>query len=383
MSAYKGPDGQEDMPYVLMVDPVTTTRNVKFAMLADYAPMDSEFASLLTAVRSGLLRVASADESYDCVLLQGPAGFAIESALGAFCPARRKKTLVICNGADGEHVARSLERMGRPVVRLTYREQTMPRADDVARELNADRNISHVWLAHVETSSGMLNPLAEIAHEVKSRGRVMMLDATASFGGMTLDVVRDQVDILVSTASGCLCGVPGISFIISKLDHLQTAAGQSHSAVLDLHHIWTTQREFGQFPQVPPTHALMALRAALRELDEEGGMFGRSTRFARNAETLRERLKAMGFTMVVTDADASPIVQAVLAPRAATFNFKRFYAALRERGFAIMPGKLTQRASFRIGCIGPFDDKVMQQVVVAMEQVLNTMDVRSLAPGET
>jgi 2-aminoethylphosphonate-pyruvate transaminase len=267
-------------------------------------------------------------------------------------------------------------------VRLTYREQSMPRAADVARELDADRNISHVWMAHVETSSGMLNPLAEIAQEVRSRGRVMMLDATASFGGMMLDVLRDQVDVLISTASGCLGGVPGVSFIIGKTEYLQGTSGQSHSPVLDLHHVWTTQKDRGHFSQVPPTHALVALRAALAELDEEGGMFGRSTRFAHNAETLRERLKAMGFTLVVADADASPVVQAVLAPRAATFNFTRFYAALRDKGFAIMPGKLGQRESFRIGCVGPFDDKVMQQVVVAMEQVLNSMDVRSLAPGD-
>jgi 2-aminoethylphosphonate-pyruvate transaminase len=382
MSAYKGPDGQEDMPYLLMVDPVTTSRNVKFAMLADYAPRDGEFQSLLDSVRNGLMQVACADDSFECVLMQGPAAFAIEAALGTFCPSRRKKTLVVCNGADGEAAARTLEAMDRPVVRLTYREDSMPRGSDVAKELDADRNISHVWLVHVETSSGMLTPLAEIAEVVKARNRVMMLDATASFGGMLLDVVNDRVDVMVSTASSCLGGVPGVSFVISKTEQLQSSAGQSHSSVLDLYQTWNAQKERGHFPHVPPTHALVALRAALRELLDEGGMFGRSTRFARNAETLRERLKAMGFTLVLPDVEASPIVQAVFAPRSATYNFTRFYIALRDKGFAIMPGNLTQRASFRIGCIGPFDDRVMQQAVAATEQVLNTMDVRSLAPGE-
>jgi 2-aminoethylphosphonate-pyruvate transaminase len=382
MSAYKGPDGQEDMPYLLMVDPVTTTRNVKFSMLADYAPRDSEFSTLLAAVKSALLQVVSADASFDCVLLQGPSAFAIEAALASFSPPRRKKTLVICNGADAENAAQTLEAMGRPVVRLTYRETSMPRASDVAKTLDEDRNITHVWLTHIETATGMLNPLADIAEVVKAKGRVMMLDATASFGGVAMNILDDNIDVLVSTASSCLGSIPGVSFVIGKTEQLQTAAGQSHSRVLDLHRQWTTQQQQGHFNNTPPTHALAALRAALRELDDDGGVTGRSKRFFRNAETLRERLKAMGFSLLLADVEASPVVQTVLAPKSATFNYTRFYDSLRDQGFAIMPGKLGQRASFRIGCIGPFDERLMQQVVIAIEQVLNAMDVRSLAPGD-
>jgi 2-aminoethylphosphonate-pyruvate transaminase len=382
MSAYKGPDGQEDMPHLLTVDPVTTTRNLKFSMLADYAPRDNEFSTLLAAVRNSLLRVAGADASFGCVLLQGPAAFAIEAALASFCPTRRKKTLVICNGADGEDAAKTLEAMGRPLVRLTYRETSMPRASDVAKTLDEDRNITHVWLAHIETATGFLNPLSDIAQVVKAKGRIMMLDATASFGGVAIDMLNDNIDVLVSTASSCLGSIPGVSFVIGKTEQLQFAAGQSHSRVLDLHSQWTTQHEHGHFNNTPPTHALAALRTALRELDDDGGVTGRSQRFSRNAETLRERLKAMGFSLLLADVEASPVLQTVLAPKSATFDYTRFYDSLREQGFAIMPGRLGQRASFRIGCIGPFDERLMPQVVVAIEQVLNAMDVRSLAPGD-
>lgn len=382
MSAYKGPDGQEDMPHLLMVDPVTTTRNVKFSMLADYAPRDSEFSILLSAVQSALLRVAGADASYNCVMLQGPSAFAVEAALASFCPPRRKKTLVICNGSDGESAAQTLEALGRPVVRLTYRETSMPRASDIAKTLDEDRSISHVWLAHIETATGMLNPLADIAQVVKAKGRIMMLDATASFGGVALNMLGDNIDVLVSTASSCLGSIPGVSFVISKTEQLQTAAGQSHSPVLDLHRQWMEQHEHGHFRNTPASHSLVALREALRELDDEGGVTGRSQRFSRNGETLRERLKAMGFSLLLADVEASPVVQTVLAPKSATFNYTRFYDSLRDQGFAIMPGQLSQRASFRIGCIGPFDERLMQQVVVSIEQVLNAMDVRSLAPGD-
>jgi 2-aminoethylphosphonate-pyruvate transaminase len=82
------------------------------------------------------------------------------------------------------------------------------------------------------------------------------------------------------------------------------------------------------------------------------------------------------------DAYASPVVQTILSPRVVTFDFKRFYEALHGRGFAIAPGHLVQRQSFRIGCMGKVDEKVMQQLVLAIEDVLYAMDVRSFAPGD-
>jgi 2-aminoethylphosphonate-pyruvate transaminase len=267
-------------------------------------------------------------------------------------------------------------------VRLSYRETTMPRASDVAKNLDEDRNISHVWLAHVETSTGMLNPVQDIAQVVKAKGRIMMLDATASFGGIPLHMVKDHIDILVSTANRCLESVPGITFILARRDLLETSAGQSHSQALDLNAEWLNEKMTDQFRFMPPTHVIMALHEALRELEAEGGVGPRNQRYQRNAETLRQRMKALGFSLLLADVEASPVVQTILAPRSATFDFSRFYHALSDMGFAVAAGRLPQRPSFRIGCIGHLNEKVMQQAVVAIENVMHDMDVRSFAPGD-
>ncbi len=382
MSAYKGPNGQEDMPYLLTAGPVTTSRSVKIAMLADYDADDDEFIAVTRFIRSELPRMAGGVETHDCVLLQGSGTYAQEAALAAFCPERRKKTLVICNGSDGEHAASTLERMGRALVRLTYRETTMPRASDVAKVLDEDRSISHVWLAHVETSSGMLNPFRDIAQVVHARGRVMMLDATSSFGGILLNVVEDHVSVLVSTVEACLESVPGISFILARPELLEASVGQSHGNAHALTAEWFNQKSTDQFRHTPPTHTIIALQEALRELAVEGGVMRRSQRYLRNAETVRERMKALGFTLLLSDVEASPIIQSILAPRAATYDFKRFHDALRQKGFSIAAGKLAQRASFRVGNIGGVNEKIMQQLVAAIEDVMHAMDVRSFAPGD-
>jgi 2-aminoethylphosphonate-pyruvate transaminase len=101
-------------------------------------------------------------------------------------------------------------------------------------ELEEDRNISHVWLIHCETTSGIVNPLADLAKAVKSRGRIFMVDAMSSFGAIDLNMVRDDIDVMVSSSNKCIEGIPGFSYVLVKKELLLAAEGQSHSVVLDL-----------------------------------------------------------------------------------------------------------------------------------------------------
>ena len=382
MSAYKGPDGQEDMPYLLTPGPVTTSRGVKFAMLADYGPEDPDFIASVRFIRNQLTRIAGGGD-ISCVLLQGSGLFAIEATIGSLCPARRKKTLVVVNGAEGEQVAQIMERIDRSCVRLTYRDNAVAKAPDIEKALNGDKSISHVWLTHCETSTGMLNPLAEIAAVTKRLERSLIVDARATFGGITIDMEELGIETLIAQSDACLECVPGLAMVLARRSALEAAKDQSHSHLLDVYTQWQAQESGQGFQSTPPTHAIMALREALHDLENGGGVQGRAPRYRKNAEVLRDRLKAMGLHLLLQDAEASPIVQTVLAPRAATFEFKRFQEALHSRGFAIAPGALGNHTTFRVGCIGPFDDRLMQQLASSMEDILNDMDVRSFAPADS
>ncbi len=379
---FEGPDGQEDMPYLLTPGPLTTSRTVKLAALADWGSRDVEFRILVKEIRDGLKHLAHCDAGFECVIMQGSGTFAIEAALGSFCPAKRKKTLVVANGAYGDRAAQILERIGRPHIKIDKGDSKSPTASEVAAALDGDKNISHVWIIHCETTSGIVNPIAEIAREVKSRGRVFMVDAMSSFGALPLNMVEDNIDVMVSSSNKCIEGIPGFSYVICKKEHLLQAEGQSHSIVLDLFEQWKGLEASGQFRYTPPTHALVAFRQAMRELDDEGGVAARHARYQRNADVLLTRLRAMGFIPLLNDNEMGPIIQTILSPADANFDFEKFYNGLRERGFAIYPGKLTKRPSFRIGTIGQLSEKVMMQVVVAIEQVMNEMDVRDFAPAK-
>lgn len=382
MTSFHGPEGQEDMPYLLTPGPLTTSRTVKMALMADWGSRDVEFRQVVREIREELLKLAGCDHSYECVLMQGSGTFAIEAALGSLTPAKRKKTLILANGAYGERAAQILEKLGRNHVKISKSDTTQLSAKHITKPLEDDLAISHVWVVHCETTSGIVNPLSELAKEAKDRDCVFMVDAMSSFGALDINMKRDDIDVMVSSSNKCIEGVPGFSYVLVKKSLLVASEGNSHSVVLDLFDQWKGLEGNGQFRFTPPTHALVAFRQALRELESEGGIAAREVRYKRNAEVLVKGLDALGISPLLDDHSSGPIIQTFLSPRDANFKFDIFYDGLRAKGFAIYPGKLTKRDSFRIGTIGRLDEAVMERVVKAIGEVLKDMKVRDCAPLE-
>lgn len=382
MTSFHGPEGQEDMPYLLTPGPLTTSRTVKMALMADWGSRDVEFRQVVREIREELLKLAGCDNSYECVLMQGSGTFAIEAALGSLTPAKRKKTLVLANGAYGERAAQILEKLGRNHVKISKSDTTQLSAKHITKPLEDDLAISHVWVVHCETTSGIVNPLSVLAKEAKDRDCVFMVDAMSSFGALDINMKRDDIDVMVSSSNKCIEGVPGFSYVLVKKSLLVASEGNSHSVVLDLFDQWKGLEGNGQFRFTPPTHALVAFRQALRELESEGGIAAREVRYKRNAEVLVKGLDALGISPLLDDHSSGPIIQTFLSPRDANFKFDNFYDGLRAKGFAIYPGKLTKRDSFRIGTIGRLDEAVMERVVKAIGEVLKDMKVRDCAPLE-
>jgi 2-aminoethylphosphonate-pyruvate transaminase len=378
--SFKGPDGQEDMPYLLTPGPLTTSRTVKLALLADWGSRDTEFRQVVHEIRAELLRLAGCDDTYECVIMQGSGTFAIEAALGCFAPAKRKKTLVVANGAYGRRAAKILDHIGRANILISKGDTTQLSVSHIAKTLEEDRTISHVWLIHCETTSGIVNPLGDLAQAAKQAGKIFMVDAMSSFGGIHVDMVRDGIDVLVSSSNKCIEGIPGFSYVLVKRELLKASQGQCHSVVLDLYEQWKGLEANGQFRFTPPTHALVAFRQALRELEDEGGVTARNARYARNAEVVVKGLGELGIQPLLSGNESGPIIQTFLTPGDPNFKFDVFYDELRKRGFAIYPGKLTKRESFRIGTIGRLDADVMVRVVAAIKDVLRDMNVRDMAP---
>ncbi len=381
-AAFKGPQGQEDMPYLLTPGPLTTSRTVKHAMLADWGSRDIEFRHLVADIRKRLLHLAGAGQGYECVLMQGSGTFAIEATLGSFAPTkqRRLKTLVVVNGAYGERCVKILDRLGRSQISLDVGDSQAPSPEEVGKIIDSDQKIVAVFIVHCETTSGIVNPLPELAAAVKSRGKLLIVDAMSSFGAIPLDMTAMDIDVMVSSSNKCIEGVPGFGYAICRRALLEGSKGHAHSLALDLHDQWQAMEKNGQFRFTPPTHALAAFHQALIEHAQEGGVEARGRRYWRNREVLVSAMRELGFDTLLTDEQSGPIIQTFLTPADPLFSFEPFYEALRLRGFAIYPGKLTQQDTFRIGTIGQLDETVMRAAVAAIRDVLSEMGVTSGAP---
>jgi 2-aminoethylphosphonate-pyruvate transaminase len=382
MKQFTGPDGQEDMPYLLTMGPITTSRDVKFAMLADWGAEDAEFAALVHSNLRNLKTLAGCDSSYECVILPGHSAAGNEAALGTFTPAKRRKTLIISNGPSAPHAQQIMQHIGRNHVVLEGVEGAALDLERLRETLEIDRNISHVWLTHCDAATGLVHPLFDIACIVKNNDRTLMVDARASFGAVPINMLINKIDVMVAGPDACLEAVPGVSLVFAKRDLLMAAEGACHSHSLDLFAQWQSFEATGHYRFSPPTHAMAALQQALRELDSEGGVAGREKRYRAIADAFRERMRALGFSLFLTAADHNMSVQTVLAPADEKFAFKTFQQKLRSRGFVVAHGSLTGVDSFRVGLMGQVDEKLITQLIAAIEIVMEDMGVRSFAPAK-
>lgn len=362
-------------PLLLTPGPLTTSRTVKEAMLRDWGARDAEFLAMNRRVHARLVELAGGEGTHAAVLLQGSGTFAVEAMIGTLVP-RDGRVLILVNGVYGHRMARIARLLGRAHVTLETAEDAAPDPDAVAAALAADPAITHVAMVYCETTSGILNPLAEVAGVVAESGRRLLVDAMSAFGALPCDARQIRYDALASSFNKCLEGVPGAAFVICRRSALEAAAGNAHSLALDLHDQWAYMQKTGQWRFTAPTHVIAAFDRALAEHAAEGGVEGRRARYQRNCQVLVSGMREMGFATLLPDGLQAPIIVTFRMPADPQFDFGAFYEKLRRQGYVIYPGRLTATDSFRIGCIGRLDEADMRGALGAIRRALDEMGVR-------
>jgi 2-aminoethylphosphonate-pyruvate transaminase len=368
-------------PILLTPGPLTTSLRTKQAMLNDWGSWDAAFNAITASLRSDLVDIVHGAGDCTCVPLQGSGTFSVEAAIGTLVP-RAGRVLVPDNGAYCARIVRICRTLGRAVVDLVLPEDQPVTGTAVAAALDADPGITHVALVHCETGAGVLNDLASVAAVCAARGKGLIVDAMSSFGAIPIDARATPFDALVAASGKCLEGVPGMGFVIARKAVLEARAGNAHSLAMDLHDQYAYMEKTTQWRYTPPTHVVAALRAAVDQFKEEGGQPARLARYARNCEALVAGMAARGFRTFVPPAAQAPIIVTFHAPADPAYDFRKFYARTRERGYILYPGKLTQVETFRVGCIGAIDDNEMRNVVSAVARTLDDMGIVQVAPAD-
>ncbi|HJB35959.1 MAG TPA: 2-aminoethylphosphonate--pyruvate transaminase [Candidatus Blautia merdipullorum] len=356
---------------LLTPGPLTTTDTVKKEMLFDHCTWDDDYKKITLSIREKLLNLAHVSEpEYTVVLMQGSGTFGVESVLTSVIGGEEDTLLIAANGAYGERMGDIARHAG--IHYLMYEEDynKIPSAEKIREILAEHPEITHVSMVHSETTSGILNDIASVAKVVKGAGKTFIVDAMSSFGGVDIPVGDLEIDFIISSANKCIQGVPGFSFIICNREKLMESKGKARSLSLDLYDQWETMNKDGKWRFTSPTHVVLAFAQALKEMEEEGGIVARAKRYEENNRLLIQKMAEMGIRPYIGSEHQGPIITTFLYPEHHNFSFQDMYQYIKDRGYAIYPGKVTDADTFRIGNIGEIYKEDIEKLCSIIKEFL-------------
>ncbi|OEE64907.1 2-aminoethylphosphonate--pyruvate transaminase [Vibrio splendidus] len=358
--------------YLLLTPgPLSTSETVRQAMLKDWCTWDDEYnKDVVEVIRSKLVTLATKQTGYTSVLMQGSGTASVEATIGSVI-SKSGKLLVVDNGAYGARITQIAEYLNIPCHVVSPGEISQPDLNEMETALAMDSDITHVAIVHCETTTGMLNPIEDIAKLAKQHNKTVILDAMSSFGGIPMDIADLGIDYMISSANKCIQGVPGFGFVIAKQSELEKCEGQARSLSLDLFDQWhCMESNHGKWRFTSPTHTVRAFYQALLELEQEGGIEARHNRYQTNQTTLVAGMRSLGFEPLLNDDLHSPIITSFYSPTHSDYQFKEFYDRLKEQGFVIYPGKVSNADCFRIGNIGEVYPSDIEDLIGAVKNAM-------------
>jgi 2-aminoethylphosphonate aminotransferase len=357
---------------LLTPGPATTSERVKQAQVVpDICPREAEFGALQDSIRRRLVQVVHGQDTHTAVLFAGSGTAAVEACISSVVP-EQGKILVLVNGAYGQRILDMCRIHLRPEQIAVYETayDVLPDPAELERILSDDASITHVALIHHETTTGILNPLEDMAEIVQRHGAKLIVDAMSSFAGIPLDLRQTPCDFAISSANKCIQGMAGVSFVICRNDLLEPSENyRPRSLYLDLYGQHACFELSLQMRFTPPVQVLYALDAALDEFFEETQQ-GRYQRYCRSWEVLLEGMARLGFAMAVPHLPQSKLLTAFLEPQHPRYRFEAMHDALLAEGYTLYPGKVGNIASFRLANIGQIDASDIRAFLGAMERYL-------------
>lgn len=367
-----------DTEWVLLnPGPANTTPSVRQALvMPDLCHREPEFFGMMRSVRERLVRLVTGKRDWTAVLFTGSGTAAVEAAICAAVPPEGG-LLVVNNGVYGDRMVKIARAHAIRTEVLTFDHVTPVPVGDVERVLATRPQITHVALVHHETTTGLLNPVADVARVAARNGRRVIVDAMSSLFGESLDVTQDGIDFVTASANKCLQGVPGVSFVLARRRALEALKGRAPRTIyLDLYDHWV-QQEADNTPFTPAVQVLHAMEQALIELEAEG-VATRIGRYAENCRVLRDGMIQLGFEILVAEGARSHILTTFRLLPGLTYD--GLHDAMKRRGYIIYAGQGKIRTyAFRVANMGTLTPADMKDVVAAFAASLEELGVASSA----
>lgn len=330
-----------------------------------------EFAATLAEVTAGAKRVFGTTSDLMLLSCSGTGGLESmvanlvspgESVVVASCGNFGERLIAICRAYRAQVVAIEAE-WGRPVTPA-----------ELAGVLEAHPEAGVVFITHNETSTGVTNPIRELAEVVREAGRLVAVDGVSSVSSIPVEMDSWGIDVLASGSQKGWMAPPGIAMIAAS----EAAWERQRKATSPRFYLdWTGARKNaadGMTPFTPAISVVFALQEGIRMLEEEG-LDAVYARHRRIADAAAAGLEAAGFTLFAAEGYRSATVTSALPP--AGLDVGAFRKLLRERFGVVLgggQGKMKGRL-VRVGHLGAVADGDLVQVLWAVERALEELDV--------
>jgi 2-aminoethylphosphonate-pyruvate transaminase len=357
--------GTSERPWLLNPGPCNVSEDVRAAAnTPDICHREKDYLEVQTEVRQLLM------DAYDCdpkvwtsAMITGSGTAALEMAISS-CVSASGAMLVIENGVYGERIRSMCDAHDIEAFSVTGAWTERPDLNAVEETLRANPSIEVVAMVHHETTTGLINPVDDVAAIAKRHGKRLVLDTISGLGGEALNLAN--VDIAVCTANKLAQGLPGVSFCLVRRDFSEDLKGYpSRSLYLNLAN-YIAKQETGGTPFTPAVQITYAFRQALRELRDEG-LANRVGRMAAASETLRAGFRRLGLKPYIDESLHSNTITTLLLPEGVTYPV--IHDRMRERGFVVYAGQgdLSKRV-FRIANMGLLPPEALDGVITALEE---------------
>lgn len=357
---------------LMIPGPVPLSESVAEAMAA---PVQAHYGPAWVSIHNEtlqLLQQAFVTEG-DVFILVGSGSAGLDAAISSLL-APGDAALVGVNGYFGQRLAMIARAYGAHVVEVAAEWGEPLAADAFEDALQNNPSASVIVVTHIETSTGVLNPVRQIAQIANAHAVPIIVDAISSLGGVGFAMDEWGIDICVTASQKCLGGPAGLAPVAvgpQAWAAIEKRGNAGHGWYLNLQ-TWRefarSQKDWHPYPITMPTNAILALREGVRALLTEG-IAHRIGRYKTLAGRLRSGLEYLGFRPLAADAHAAPVVTAAYSlPGVPSGRIVEFLE--RVHGLEIAGGGLGHLHDkiFRVGHMAPsIAERDIDDVLTALE----------------
>jgi aspartate aminotransferase-like enzyme len=338
----------------------------------------AEFKELLHRLQVGMKPYFGTTDDIAILSCAGTGG--LEAAVvNTLSPGDR--VLAVSIGAFGDRFAKIAETYGAAVDRVSAEWGWAAAPDELMERLEAARGeYRAVLLTHNETSTGVMNPIRELASVIRDAAQdaLILVDTVSSLGAVPFDMDGWGIDVVITGSQKAWMAAPGLAMVAcSERAWAATETAKMPRFYLDLKKHRDAMRD-GETPWTPAIAVAYQVDEGLRLMEAEGqaGVFARHVACAAATQA---GLQALGFELFADAANRSRTVTAAWIPEG--LDWKAFNGSLKARGLVVAGGqaKLASRI-FRVGHLGSV---TLDEIADAMEtlEAVSLEFGREVTPG--